>query len=199
MITHFAIAKAAFVGTSRGGIVTMGLAMAMPDAIAAVVLNDVGPIIDMAWLQRAIAFSPFIPYQQSNWAAAIAYVKRSNESFFPRLNEAEWERFAQQLFREHEGRLVLAYDPAISQALAGVKLDTPFPPLWPQFDALNRKPVMLLRGEHSDLLTREVALEMKARHSGSFTLHEVAGEGHAPLINDDPTLLAVRDWLSLID
>ncbi len=199
LIARFDLPPAHFVGTSRGGIVTMGLATVAPQAIHSVVLNDVGPVIDPAWLKRVVPASALMPFAQPDWPSAVAYLKRAISPFFPRLTDPEWERFVTQMFIEEGGALRLAYDPAISQALAGINLDAPLPDMWPQFTALAGKPVLLLRGSTSDLLTRDLCAQMKARHAGPFTLHEVEGEGHAPLINDTPTIAVLCEFLAAVD
>ena len=103
---------------------------------------------------------------------------------FPGFTDADWLRYVRRTFQEAAGGgLELRYDPAISAALAAVDPAVPAPPLWPQFDALPQVPLMVIRGEHSDLLSRATVAEMRARRP-DLEVVEVAGQGHAPMLTD---------------
>ena len=183
---------AAILGTSRGGIIAMVMAAMQPKALGPVVLNDIGPVIDAKGLQRISAYVGRIPLPAS-WPEAGQLVHDMGKRSFPNLSREECVEVAKQWFNEHKGRPVPGYDPALSNALS--VLDGPIPALWPQFDALKRVPVLVLRGENSDILAEETVTEMSRRHPAlsSLTVH---AQGHAPLLRDDETIGAVAEFLS---
>jgi pimeloyl-ACP methyl ester carboxylesterase len=180
------IARAIFVGTSRGGILTMALAVARSAAIAGVVLNDVGPVLDMAGLLRIKQYVGRIPRPDS-WSDAVHLLRAAMGGHFPALDDAAWETYARTTWREGEDGLELAYDPAIATALKNVDPAEPAPAMWPQFDALPNVPLMVIRGEHSDLLSRATVEAMRARRP-DMTVLDVPGQGHAPLLRDAATI-----------
>jgi pimeloyl-ACP methyl ester carboxylesterase len=105
----------------------------------------------------------------------------------------EWEDVARQWFNEHKGRPAPGYDPALSNVLS--VLDGPIPELWPQFEALKRVPVLVLRGETSDILSAGTVEEMRRRHP-ALSSYVVRGQGHAPLLRDAETIDAVARFLA---
>lgn len=183
---------AAILGTSRGGIIAMVMAAMQPKALGPVVLNDIGPVIDAKGLQRISAYVGRIPLPAS-WADAGLLVHDMGKRAFPNVPQEECVEIARQWFNEHKGRPAPGYDPALSNALS--VLDGPIPALWPQFDALKRVPVLVLRGENSDILAETTVTEMSRRHPAlsSFT---VPAQGHAPLLRDDETIGVVAEFLS---
>jgi pimeloyl-ACP methyl ester carboxylesterase len=174
------IPRAVFVGTSRGGLLTMALATQRPALIAGAVLNDIGPAIELEGLRRIAGYVGRLA-TPPDWSAAAAALKASGSAHFPALSEGDWLALAGAMWREEDGGLVLDYDPAIGNTLSTVDLTTAMPPAWPVFDALPRVPLLVLRGEHSDILSAETAAAMAARRP-DVTLLEVPGQGHAPLL-----------------
>ncbi len=172
------IERAIFVGTSRGGILTMILASVMPRMIAGAVLNDVGPVLEMEGLLRIKSYVGKILRPRS-WPEAVASLQKIMGTHFPAFDESDWESYARRTWTpEFEPRS----DPAISAAFNEVDPATPPPSLWPQFEALAAAaPVLVVRGEHSDLLSRKTIAEMKQRDSRVLSI-EVSGEGHAPAL-----------------
>ncbi|HET6322103.1 MAG TPA: alpha/beta hydrolase [Hyphomicrobium sp.] len=186
---------AAFIGTSRGGLITMLIAAAQPTAIGAVVLNDIGPVIEHDGLARISGYVGRVPLPYS-WPDAARMVRDLNRRQFPAISEAVWEEAARQWYNEKNGKPAPGYDANLGNALS--VLDGPIPALWPQFEALKRVPLMVLRGENSDILTAETVEEMRRRHPAMATV-TVANQGHAPLLKDAPTIEAVRHFLSATD
>ena len=103
---------------------------------------------------------------------------------------------ARQWYNERNGRPAPGYDQKLGNALS--VLDGPLPALWPQFDALKRVPVLVVRGENSDVLAAETVDEMRRRHPDLATI-TVANQGHAPLLKDEPTIEAIRYFLAATD
>jgi len=173
-------APAIIVGTSRGGILAMALAVKQPGAIAGVVLNDIGPVIEAEGLGRIKSYVGKLPEPRS-FEDAAGILRRAWGGQFPKLAAADWMAAAKRGWREQNGRLVTTYDPALARALAALDPDQPIPTMWPQFEALAGVPVMTVRGANSDILSAATVEAMKARHP-DMDVVEVPDQGHAPLL-----------------
>ena len=182
-VTLSGLHDAAVIGTSRGGLITMLMAAAQPTAIGAVVLNDIGPVIEHEGLARISGYVGRVPLPFS-WPDAARMVRELNRRHFPEISETVWEEVARHLYNEKNGKPAPGYDSNLGNALS--VLDGPMPTLWPQFEALKRVPLMVVRGENSDILTAETVDEMRRRHPAMATM-TVANQGHAPLLKDPAT------------
>lgn len=194
-ITSRDLAGCAIIGTSRGGLIAMVLAAVQPAAFGPVVLNDIGPIIERNGLARISAYAGRIPLP-STWGEATKLVRDMNVRAFPSVPEEKWEQVARQWFNEKNGRPAPGYDPKIGNSLS--VLDGPIPALWPQFEALKIHPLMVLRGENSDILSAATVEEMRRRHP-AFTDVVVKGQGHAPLLADKASTAAIALFLAASD
>jgi pimeloyl-ACP methyl ester carboxylesterase len=174
------VEEAVFVGTSRGGLLTMALGAARPAAIRGVVLNDVGPVIDARGLLRIRGYVGKLPTPRS-FAEGAEILKRLSDQQFPLFGEAEWEMMARRTWTERDGVLVPDYDPRLMKTLEELDLEAPLPELWPYFAALNHVPVLAIRGENSDLLAEKTLEEMAQRHP-RCEIFTAPGQGHAPLL-----------------
>ena len=180
VLTAAGIGEAVFVGTSRGGLITMALAAARPALIRAAVLNDIGPVIERSGLLRIRAYVGKLP-QPSTFAEAAAILRKLSGGHFPGFSDEQWETLARGTWQEIEGRLVSSYDPNLLKTLEALDLDAPLPILWHLFEGLAHVPVMGIRGEHSDILSAATVEAMAGRHP-SFTAAEAADQGHAPVL-----------------
>lgn len=174
------IARAVFVGTSRGGLLTMALGAARPAAIAGAVLNDIGPVIDARGLLRIRGYVGKLPTPRS-FAEGAEILKRLSDQQFPLFGEAEWEMMARRTWTQRNGALVPDYDPRLLKTLEELDLEAPLPELWPYFAGLNHVPVLAIRGANSDLLAEKTLIEMGARHP-QCEIFTAPGQGHAPLL-----------------
>lgn len=186
---------AGIVGTSRGGLIAMVMAAAMPTAMGPVVLNDIGPVIERAGLARIAAYTGRVPLP-GTWAEAAKLVRDMNQRAFPAVPPEMWESVARQWFNEHKGRPAPGYDNKLANAFS--VLDGPMPALWPQFEGLKRMPLMVLRGEHSDILSAATVEEMIRRHT-NCSAYTVKGQGHAPLLKDKASIEAIRNFFAAND
>jgi pimeloyl-ACP methyl ester carboxylesterase len=174
------IEEAAFVGTSRGGLLTMALAVARPGLIKGVVFNDVGPVIDARGLLRIRGYVGKLPTPRS-FAEGAEILKRLADQQFPLFGDAEWEIMARRTWKQRNDTLVPDYDPRLLKTLEELDLEAPLPVLWPYFAALNHVPVLAIRGENSDLLAEQTLLQMGQRHP-HCEIFTAPGQGHAPLL-----------------
>lgn len=186
---------AGIIGTSRGGLIAMVLAAVQPSLIGAVVLNDIGPVIEMDGLARIAGYVGRVPVPKS-WADAARIVLDLTRRDFPNLSEADAEAVARQLFNERNGKPVSGYDAKLAKCLS--VLDGPMPQLWPQFEALKRVPLLVVRGGNSDLLSEATVEEMRRRHP-RMTSVTAPNEGHAPLLRDEPTISAIASFFAQSD
>ncbi len=197
VLTALECQPAVFIGTSRGGILTMLLAALRPAAIAGVVLNDIGPVIEPKGLMRIKGYVGKLP-QPRSYEEAAEILRRLFDAQFPKLNAEDWLKSAHRTFKEVGGKLVPDYDPALAKTLEGVDFEKPLPPLWGAFDALANVPMMAIRGANSDLLSAETVEAMRARHP-SLKTFEVPDQGHAPLLVETETITYISDFVQSCD
>lgn len=197
LMTIRGLERAAIIGTSRGGIISMLMAAVRPNAIAALVLNDIGPEIETTGLARIMGYAGKIPVP-SSWDEATELVRSMNKRFFTNLTDEEWSRLARQLFGDVNGRPSQACDNNVANTLSEIDISQKIPTMWTQFAALKRVPVLVLRGENSDVLSPKTVEEMVARHPrlAAVTIH---AEGHAPLLKDRFTVGVIADFLRETD
>lgn len=182
LLTAMNIEHAAFIGTSRGGLLLMLLASVRPGAIAKAVLNDVGPVIDIQGLMRIKRMLADLKAPGS-WEDAISTTRKFNESAFPRFGDVEWEKMARQSYRDENGKPAIDFDQALSKTLDAFDADTLIPTLWPQYKALSAMPTLVIRGELSGLLTPETLARMEETHP-RMEIFVAECEGHAPMLWD---------------
>lgn len=205
LLDEAGIARAVFVGTSLGGLITMVLTSIRPEAIAAAVLNDIGPELSPVGMARIAGYAGGASRFET-WDEAIAYARSINEVAFPAYDADDWDRFARRLFDEKDGGFVLAYDPDISapikaaiaaaaQAEANGQPPPPAPDMQPLFRALAKdRPLLLVRGGISDLIDPPIAERMRAA-APHMAYAEVPGVGHAPTLSEPQAWAAIEKLL----
>jgi len=198
VLDQLGVSRFAVIGTSRGGIVAMVMAARALDRLAGVAFNDIGPRIDAEGLLRIRGYLGGDP-QFADWDEAVAALKSTNPGF-PGLSAAEWHAFARRVFREEDGRPRADYDRGLAahfpnaEDIAAGKVAE----FWPLFDMLSPLPCLVLRGEHSDLLSPETVAEMQARHQ-RLAAATIPHRGHVPFLDEDESLAAITDWLAAVD
>lgn len=190
------IEKAVFLGTSMGGLITMALTAIRPQAVAAAVLNDIGPEVAPEGLARIAEYTGR-KIEIRDWADAAAYARDINAVAFPLYGDDDWDAFARRIFREGEdGAPVLNYDPDISVPIRAAGASALVPDLWPAFAALaGERPSLLVRGGTSDLLSADIAGRMRAA-APDMAYVEVPEIGHAPMLDEPEARAAILNFLS---
>ncbi|MGL4812008.1 MAG: alpha/beta fold hydrolase [Beijerinckiaceae bacterium] len=193
-LTAAGVHEAAFLGTSRGGLITMGLSAMRPALLRAAILNDIGPVVDAKGLVRIRSYVGKMPSPR-NFEEAADILKQFSGAQFPILSEQDWMRVARKTWAERDGRLVSQYDVNLMRTLEMLDLEKPLPVLWPLFEGLRDIPTLAIRGAHSDILAQATLDEMVARHPRCEGF-VVPGQGHAPWLDDMPSILKISDFLA---
>lgn len=180
VLTALEIGTAVFVGSSRGGILTMLLAAARPASIAGVVLNDIGPVIEPKGLMRIKCYVGKLP-QPKSLAEGAEILRRLFDAQFPELDGAAWLAAAQRTWAERNGRLIPTYDVRLAKTLQGIDIERPLPTLWKEFNALAPMPLLVIRGANSDILSAETVVAMQAQRTAMEAI-VVPDQGHTPLL-----------------
>ncbi len=191
LLDELAIKEAVFFGTSLGGLVTMAVATVASQRIAGALLNDVGPELDPAGIER---IRTYVGKQVSflDWQDAAAALQARLGDVHPAYGPAEWLRFAKRVCRDNGECVEFDYDMALgepfNQGNTGELADA-----WPFFRALAGRPVLIVRGERSDLLRENIAEAMRDAIPDA-ELATVPRVGHAPDL-DEPEAVEATDRL----
>ena len=189
VLTALAIGPAIFVGSSRGGILTMLLGAAHPTAIAGVVLHDIGPVVEPKGLARIKGYVGKLS-QPRSFEDGADILRRVRSAQFPKLTADQWLAAARRAWQMKDGALVPTYDVRLARTLASVDMERPIPSLWNQFDTLAAMPMLVIRGGNSDILSAETVAAMRARRE-QMEVIEVADQGHVPLLEGESLLRGV--------
>jgi pimeloyl-ACP methyl ester carboxylesterase len=196
VLAAFEITSAIFVGTSFGGVLAMMLAVLPPAAVAGVILNDIGPVMEPRGLIRIKSYVGKLPIAR-NFEEGAEILRWLFEAQFTKLAPQDWVAFAQRTWREGHSTLVPSHDPKLARALRGYSLER-LPTLWDQFDALARIPLMVIRGANSDMLARPTLNEMLARRE-QLEVVVVPDQGHAPLLAEPLVIRRVAAFVASCD
>jgi len=195
IMTAAGLHDVAIVGTSRGGLIAAVIAAMQPASIGLVILNDIGPVIETDGLMRIAGYVGRVPLPRS-WEEATTLIRDMNHRRFNAVPPGDWEVIARQIYNEKNGRPAVSYDPKLKNTVS--ILDGPMPALWQQFEALQDVPLLVLRGENSDILSRATVQEMHRRHPAMIDL-EIPGEGHAPLLRDAASQQSIASFIRAHD
>lgn len=186
------VARVIIIGTSLGGLVGMFLGVQNPERLAGLVLNDIGPELDVRGMNR-IASSVGRSGPVENWEQAAAAAKDAHTAVMRDFSASDWARFARQIYREFaDGRIARDMDPLIGEALR--EEPGPTPDFWRAFKSLQSLPVLTLRGELSDLLTETTVSRMQQWHP-SMSAALIPNRGHAPTLNEPASRAAIDRFL----
>lgn len=195
LMDHLGFAEAIFVGTSLGGLVTMIIAEFEPDRIAAAILNDVGPDLSDAGLERIRSYVGK-GARFSSWEEAGAAIAVNNANLPVHYSAEDWVRMAHKICRADKSGIVFDYDQAIAVPF-NTQGAAPDVDLWPLFAKLAERPVLVARGEMSDLLGADV-LEKMTSVSPNVASVTVTGVGHAPELTEPEAVAAIEAFLDRV-
>ena len=195
LLDQLGIADAVFVGTSLGGIITMVMAMQDSERMAGVLLNDIGPELAQAGIDR---ISGYVGKEGgfAGWDALAVALAERNEDVYPGYGPAEWAVLARRLAVEKGRKVVFDYDPGIAEPFHATA-DAPPVRIWPFYEALAGRPVTILRGALSDLFAADVA-ERMASMIPDVELVTVPDVGHAPALDEPESLYAIKHLLERV-
>ncbi|HEX2197606.1 MAG TPA: alpha/beta hydrolase [Burkholderiales bacterium] len=191
LIARLDVEAVNWLGTSMGGLIGMALAAQPYSPVARLVLNDAGPVVSRASLERIGAYlGTRVQFQSVE--EADAYLRTISAPFGPH-SDAQWRFLTETwLRRNDDGTWRAHYDPRIAEAFRATMPDKDLE-LWPVYDAI-RCPTLVIRGEHSDLLSRKTTTQMQERGPNA-KVAEIRGVGHAPTLMHPDQIALVRDFL----
>ncbi len=195
LLDHLQLQSVVLIGTSMGGLMSMLLSRMIPNRLRGIVLNDIGPVIDQSGLERIATYVGEVrPF--ADWEAAAENIARIQAASFPGYGSEQWMAFARRTCHEIDSGEVLAdYDPQIAKSLGNVKpgLLTRLA-MWRLFKSMYKRPLLIIRGETSDILSQKTLHKMIRRHPNASTV-TVPGVGHAPLLDEPEAVAAISGFL----
>lgn len=194
LLDHLALPAAAIIGSSRGGLIGMVVAATARPRLLGLCLNDVGPVIARAGIDRIAAYVGVEPAVTT--LEEIADRMPAAMPGFRNVPAFRWVEETVRHFVQREGAVGLPYDPSLGEAVRAA-LAAPTPDLWPLFEACAGLPLALVRGEASDVLDAATAEEMRRRRP-DMLFAEVAERGHVPFLDEPASLACVMAWLDLV-
>lgn len=195
LLDHLGLASAAIIGSSRGGLLGMVIAATARHRLMGLCLNDVGPVLERAGLERISAYVG-VPPETRSLAEMAEHLARTSPGF-DRVPASRWQEEAVRRHVESERGLELTYDPSLREAFLSAFAGPPVD-LWPLFDACIDLPIALIRGENSDVLSAEAARRMQERRPDMIRA-EVPGRGHIPFLDEPEALAGIERWLAALD
>jgi pimeloyl-ACP methyl ester carboxylesterase len=193
LLGSLGVSQAIFLGTSLGGLMTMAITAMAPHLIAAAILNDVGPEIGQVGIDRIMAYLGH-DRQFATWEEAADAISIAQGPSYPNFGPDDWLAMARRNCRERDGEIVFDYDMDIALPFKTGGA-TPTIDMWPLFAALAQKPLLVIRGEISQLLSEETFQKMQeVAPQAQFTT--VRGVGHAPELDEPEAVAAIADFLA---
>ena len=193
LLDQLQLPKAIFVGTSLGGLVTMIVAATAPQRIAASIINDVGPDVAPGGIDRILTYVGK-DVRFKSWDEAADRIASNYGASFERFTHEDWVKMAKRNCREENGEIRFDYDMAIAEPFKAAG-PTPQVDLWPLFQALGSNPLLVIRGEKSDLLTAATTEKMKVVVP-DVKIAVVKGVGHAPELSEPEAVSAIDEFLA---
>ena len=191
MLTEFGVQTYDWVGTSMGGLIGMVIAATPSSKMRRFVINDIGPFIERASLDRIAGYvgkTPLFP----TYMALFEALQPINATFGPLTDEQKHHMVKTSVQQRADGQWEFKTDPKIGDAFrAGLKQTAA--DMWPLWGAI-KQPMLILRGVNSDLLSAATLEKMVTTHPDARAI-TIADTGHAPMIMDESTINAVKQFL----
>ena len=185
------------IGTSMGGLMTMLIAQFAPEKIAGALINDIGPVVDPRGIEKIrtyIGKGGSFP----TWMHAARSLEEVHGASHPTFETNDWIAMAKRSMTLcNNGRIAFDYDMKIADPFNDADENAVPPDLWPGFDALADKPLVLVRGEVSEILSAETLSLMQKRAPDADTVI-VPKAGHAPTLDEPEVRSAVDALLSSV-
>ena len=195
VMDHLGIERAAIIGTSRGGLIALTLAYAALDRIVGVLFNDIGPVLELGGLQKIGDYLGIRP--EAKTLQEMAETLKASRVGFNNVPDSRWLEEAENQYILGDDGVELQYDPALRTGFVESMVDVDeVPAMWPLFDMLEGKPLAVIRGENSDLLSAETVAEMKRRRHDMLTC-TLKDRAHVPFLDEPEALETIRAWLVL--
>lgn len=189
------VERVILLGTSLGGILAMMIAARTPQVPAGVILNDIGPDVSPAGMQRIASFVGRHAAVR-NWQEAAAQMRAMYSVAMPDAGDADWLAFARRSYTEVDGVPRLDVDPGIGEAVRAVPAAAA-PDLWPVYAALKPLPTLAIRGALSDVLS-EATFDRMHREKPDLQRVTAARRGHPPLLDEPECIRAIDEFLAAL-
>ncbi|WP_170362458.1 alpha/beta fold hydrolase [Ruegeria arenilitoris] len=196
LLDHLRLDRAVVLGTSRGGLIAMALAVSHPERLSGVILNDVGPVIDPVGIAKIMDYVGKQPTSKT-YDEAAKILQQVMEQQFPGVSLDRWRQQAEIQYELTDDGLTLRYDPALRTAVLEQTAAGKFPDLWMFFEALRDIPTGVIRGANSDVLGKDTLVEMHKRHPDLISA-EIPDRGHVPFLDEPQSLALMRKVLDTV-
>jgi len=194
LLDHLSLEDTAIIGSSRGGLVGMLVAMTHIERVMGLCLNDVGPVLERDGLLRIgtyIGIKPAVSTLQE-----IADRMAATMPGFNHVPDMRWVEETIRHFVQEDNSVGLPYDPELKtsfeDAMSGPSVDG-----WPLFNACLELPMALIRGRSSDVLSAATCQEMRKRKP-DLLFAEVLDRGHIPFLDEPEAITCIKAWLEVV-
>ncbi|MCW1918064.1 alpha/beta hydrolase [Rhodobacter sp. KR11] len=194
LLDHLGLARAAVIGSSRGGLLGLVIAATARDRLLGLCLNDVGPVLERDGLLRIGAYVGVEPSVAT--LEEVADRIAASQPGFAHVPPMRWQEEAVRHYTQQADHVGLTYDPALRQAFDAA-MAAPLPELWPLFDACAGLPLAVIHGAASDVLSVQTVAEMRRRRPDLIAA-EIPNRGHIPFLDEPEALAAIGLWLDLV-
>lgn len=194
LLDHLGLASAAILGTSRGGLIGMGLAAAAPARITGLMLNDIGPVLDLQGLTSIGQYIGIRPKAATH--EDMATLLANTFEGFANVPQERWLSEARHQYVETPDGIDLSYDPALRDGVLAA-LASELPDGWPIFDLIPDIPLGVIRGAGSNLLSAKTVADMQERRP-DLIVAEVPDRGHVPFLDEPEAVAAIETWVEAL-
>tara|TARA_B100000678_G_scaffold17787_1_gene13923 strand:+ start:139 stop:1026 length:888 start_codon:yes stop_codon:yes gene_type:complete len=199
LLSELGIDRFVAIGTSLGGLMTILLASRGAGRIAGAVLNDIGPEIEPEGLEK---IRSYVGQARSfpTWMHAARALEEVHSDAHPGFELEDWLAAAKRtMVLGQHGRISFDYDMAIADPFRENE-DTggaPAANLWLAFESLAETPLLLVRGELSNLLSQDTVDQMRTRNRGMQVVG-IPDTGHAPTLEEPEAVAAIDALLAQV-